>query len=189
MTLQQIRERANKGAMPYKEYGLIEVKTEASESFPGCTFLHVILKAQNQYCTDAIFGGGFLEYATEEDAEKLDKALSEAVKTMEHAEQLAIGTPLDLCRVDKDSAEIHYRVDQLDRTLNYEEASTVEGMFFLYVLFKGENDYAFGLPINLEGEVYRPIYSFWLGQPYYDRRHPSGIIPAEEFDRTVEPNV
>ncbi len=191
MTLQQIMERANKGAMPYKEYGLIEVKTESSKSFPGCTFLNVILKAQNQYCTDAIFGGGFLEYATEEDAEKLDGALSEAVQKMKWAEQIAVGSPVALRRVDKDSMEIHYRVDELNSTLNYEEASGVEGMFFLYVLFKGENDHAFCQPVIMDGKVYRPVYSFWLEHCYYDQEHSCAAEPegGEKFDRTVEPHV
>ena len=176
--------------MPYKEYGLVEVKMTPSESFPGSTYLNVILKAQNQYCTDAIFGGGFLEYTTEEDAEKLDDALSEAVKKMEWAEQIAVGAPVALRPVDKDSREIHYRADELNRTLNYEEASR-EGMFFLYVLFKGENDYAFCQPVIMDGKVYRPVYSFWLEHCYYDQEHSCTAEPegGTTFDRTVEPNV
>lgn len=191
MTLQEIRERANKGFMPYKEYGLVEVKMTPSESFSGSTYLNVILKAQNQYCTDVIFGGGFLEYATEEDAGKLDKAFSEAVEKMKRAGQIAVGAPVALRRVDKDSREIHYRADELNLMLNYEEASGVEGMFFLYVLFKGENDYAFGRPVILEGRVYRPVYSFWLEHCYYDGEHSFVAEPegGEKFDRTVEPNV
>lgn len=110
---------------------------------------------------------------------------------MKWAESAAAEKPIILRRVDKESAEIHYRADDINRTLNYEDASRVEGMFFLYVLFKGENDYVFGRPVILEGRVYRPVYSFWLEHCYYDQEHSCAAEPegGEKFDRTVEPNV
>ena len=185
MTLAEIRERANKGFLPYKEFGQVKIIVTESESFPGDHYLNVILKAHNPYCTDAMFGGGFLEYATEEDAERLDQAFTVAVSKMKKAEYLAGLDPLPLQRVDKESCEVHYHADGFSRKLNYEEASTVEDMFFLYVLYGGENDYAFGKPVILDGKVYKPIYSFWLGHPYYSRKTPMGLLPSEEQKNDV----
>ena len=179
MTLAEIKERANKGFLPYKDYGLLEVAARESKSFPGDHFLNITLKAHNPFTTDAMFGGGFLEYATDEDAEKLDEALGKAVEKMRKAEALAGGDPLPLRRVDKESREVHYMAEGFDRKLNYEDAN-VEGMFFLYVLYGGENDYAFSRPVILEGETFKAIYSFWLGHSYYDRRHPVGILPDDD---------
>lgn len=185
MTLAEIRERANRGFLPYKEFGQVEIIVTESKSFPGDHFLNVILKAHNPYCTDAMFGGGFLEYATEEEAEKLDEVFAAAVAKMEKAEKLAGLDPLPLRPVDLESREDHYRAEGFSRTLNYEEASTVEDMFFLYVLYGGENDYAFGKPVILDGKVYKPIYSFWLEHPYYSKKTPMGLLPSDEQKNDV----
>ena len=180
MTLAEIKERANKGYMPYKEFGLLDVRITEVKSFPGDYFLYITLKAQNPFCTDAMFGGGFLEFATEEDVEKLDEALEKAVEKMRKAEKLAGIDPFMLQRVDKESREVRYKAEGFDRKLNYEDATTVDGMFFLYVLYGGENDYPFSRPVILDGKVYKPIYSFWLEHSYYDHRHPMGLLTDEE---------
>ena len=166
MTLREIQERVNQGPFPYKDVGLLEFISKPCSAFPEETLLFGKMFAQNPFCTDAHFGGCFLSTVTECDCATLDKVLLEYKRKMGLAERLANKAPIELHRIHQDSAEIQFASPAAERIFNYQEIKR-EGMFFLYVMYRGENDYSFNQPVIINGKTYQPIYSFWLDSAYY----------------------
>lgn len=183
MTKEDVLARINQGPMEYGGFGKIEFFTTDSNAFPTEQFLHGKVISDTPFSTDANFGGCFLSDVTVDDCEKLDGLFETIREKMRRADVLARTEPLELKEVwAGNSGDPFYRTPAIDgkpgKTLAFEDWNREDqgiDWFYLYVVYQGENDYAFGRPVILDGQVYRPIYSFWLEHPYYDRSHPNGL--------------
>ncbi len=169
--------RINKGPMNYKDFGRIKFYTEPSRSFPGEYFLHGMVMSDSRYSIDAGFGGCFLSDVTDDDCEKLDGLFASIREKMQKADSLGASDPVELLKFQQGiTGGTFYRANNKTLALeDYIREETGTDWFYLYVQYQGENDYAYGLPVILDGALYRPIYSFWLGHSYYDRNHPNGL--------------
>lgn len=188
MKKEDVLARINRGPMEYEGFGKIMFYIEPSQSFPGESFLHGMVMSESPFSDDAGFGGFFLSDVTDEDCEKLDEFFAKVRQTMQKADALARTEPLELKEVwAGNSGDPFYRTPAIDgkpgKTLAFEDWNREDqgiDWFYLYVVYQGENDYAFGRPVILDGKVYRPIHSFWLGHQYYDRNHPEGLLREKE---------
>ena len=188
MKKEDVLARIGQGPLEYKGFGKIKFYVEPSEAFPGEFFLHGMVMSESPYSDDAGFGGCFLSDVTDEDCEKLDALFESIREKMRKADDLARTEPLELKEVHTgNGGGPFYRTPEMDgkpgKTLAFEDWNREDqgiNWFYLYVVYQGENDYAFGRPVILDGQVYRPIYSFWLEHSYYDRNHPEGLLREKE---------
>lgn len=187
MKKEDVLARIGQGPVEYKGFGKIKFYVTPCKTFPGEYFLHGMVMSESPFSDDAGFGGCFLSDVTDEDCEKLDEFFVKVRQTMQKADALARTEPLELNEVRTgNNGGPFYRTPQVDgkpgKTLSLENVREKDGTdwFYLYVQYQGENDYAYGRPVILDGQVYRPIYSFWLGHPYYDRNYPEGLLRSKE---------
>ena len=184
MKKEDVLSRINQGPMEYKDYGKIEFYTTDSESFPGEHYLHAKLFTDSPYCEDVLFGGCFLSDVTEEDCEKLDETFRMYRERIRRFDERAKSEPLALKEIRSgNGGGPYYRTPPINgkpgkvlRLENMKREDKGIDWIYLYVVSKcGENDYHFNYPVILDGQVYRPIYFYWLQHAYYDRNHPDGL--------------
>lgn len=170
------------GPVEYKGFGKIKFYVTPSKAFPGEFFLHGMVMSESPYSDDAGFGGCFLSDVTDEDCEKLDALFESIREKMWKASALGSSEPVELRPFQKGITDgfFYCANDKILALEDYVQEETGENWFYLYVQYQGENDYAFGRPVILDGKVYRPIHSFWLGHSYYDRNHPEGLLRGKE---------
>lgn len=181
MKKEDVLARIGQGPVEYKGFGKIKFYVEPSKTFPGESFLHGMVMSESPYSDDAGFGGCFLSNVTNEDCEKLDEFFAQVRQTMQKADKLGASDPVELCPFRQGiTGGIFYHANGKTLALENVREKGSTDWFYLYVQYQGENDYAYGRPVILDGKVYRPIHSFWLGHPYYDRNHPEGLLRRKE---------
>lgn len=148
-------------------------------------YLQIELKPINPY-TDSVFFSTFLENTDEKSFEKLEKSFEEAYEKMRRQEQLNNREPLKLSQIDNIcGSSIASFKDENNREYILRE-SKIEGKVEL-VKFYIEPEYNIGVPVEINGEVIKPNFSFWLESSIYDEEEFMKVLDLENVkDEEVE---
>lgn len=159
---------ANKGPQVYAN-AIMEIWMKPSKVFDGRMMIGGVLRAINRFTTDMRFGGGFVEDVTDEECEKLSNMLNKTLRRMENAETISTATPLPLRKIAPNTCV------GKDRNCKYGYSQYKDEHFTIYILAGDEASYPIGIPVILDGKLYKSVYSFWLGRPVYLLDQPDGF--------------
>ncbi len=138
-------------------------------------YLKIELKPINDY-TDSAFFEGMLEYAKDDSFDGMEKAFEEAYKKMRRQEEIHNKKPLKLIQIDNvSSGAIASFISENKREYILRDTMT-KGKLEL-VSFYIEPDYSINVPVEINGQVLKPDFSFWLE---------SGIYEEEEFLKVLD---
>lgn len=138
-------------------------------------YLQIELKPINNY-TDSAFYNGFLETTDEKSFENIEKSFEDAYEKMRKQEQLNNREPLKLIQIDNIyNSSIASFKDENNKEYILRKTTT-EGKLELSK-FHIEPEYNIGVPIEVNGNIIKPNFSFWLD---------SGIYDEEEFMKALD---
>jgi hypothetical protein len=155
MNKQDLLNLVGKGVV---KIGDIDVELSITNSI-GSDYLHIKQLAINEFTTDRECGG-FVDYITDADVLMLEGALLDARGKMLRQAGICKKAPLELTSVD-------------GRTLvsaskkRYEVQNPANDHFEIYTLCHGEADCPINCPVSIDGELYLPVWSWWLDRGCY----------------------
>ena len=173
----QLFDLVGKGYIPFED-SCFKVETHDIDDFRVIT---VYVNNLNPYTTPASFGGGFADYVTDQDCEDLEEAIRKTLQQMRDIEKRANLEPLRFRRIGE---RLLKNLDN-GRMYGYEECK--EGHFSIYTIAYfdklaqiGEYDCDICRTVDIDGKVYKPVYSYWLSRTVYLLDSPDGYFPKEE---------
>lgn len=138
-------------------------------------YLEIELKPINKY-TDSAFFSGFLEFTDENSFENIEKSFEKAYEKMRKQEQLNNREPLKLIQIDNIyNSSIASFKDENNKEYILRKTTT-EGKLELSKFYI-ELEYDIGVPVEINGHIIKPNFSFWLD---------SGIYDEEEFMKALD---
>lgn len=179
MNKEQLLALAGQGYIPVEDSSF-RVDIARMESLEA-DVIAVDVKNLSQYTTEARFGGGFVDYLIDKDCEDLEAAIRKVLQQMRDIEKRANMEPLRFKRVGE---RLLKNIDN-GRMYGYEECK--EGHFSIYTLDSfdrisqtGEYSCDICRTVDIDGKVYKPVYSFWLSRTVYLLDSPEGYFPKNE---------
>lgn len=162
-----------KGIVNHKGYKII-VNNDYLEK-TKYHYLQIELKPINNY-TDSAFYTGFLETTDEKSFENIEKSFEEAYEKMRKQEEINNREPRKLIQTDNiyNSAIASFK-DENNKEYILRESAT-KGKVEL-TKFYIEPEYNIRVPVEINGHVIKPNFSFWLN---------SGIYDEEEFMKALD---
>lgn len=143
-------------------------------------YLQIELKPINDY-TDSAFYNGFLEYMSEKDLQNIEESFKEAYDKMKRQEQLNNIEPLKLIQINNLSN--NYIASFRDKNKNEYVLieSVTEGKVEL-CKFHIEPEYDIKIPIEIQGQVINPKFSFWLDSAIYNKEEFMKVLDWENIE-------
>lgn len=179
MNKEQLLALAGQGYIPV-EGSSFRVDIARMESLEA-DVITATVKSISPYTTDARFGGGFVDYLIDKDCEDFEAAIRKVLQQMRDIEKRANMEPLRFKRV---GARLLKNADN-GRMYGYEECK--EGHFSIYTLDNfdriaqtGEYNCDICRTVEIDGKVYKPLYSFWLSRTVFLLDPRDGFIPKNE---------
>lgn len=173
----QLFDLVGKGYIPFED-SCFKVEQHDVDEF---SVLTVHVKNLNPHTTPASFGGGFADYVTDKDVEDLENAIRKTLKEMKDIEKRANLTPLRFRRIGE---RLLKNLDN-GRMYGYEECK--EGHFSIYTIDRfdklaqtGEYNCDVCRTVDIDGKVYKPVYSYWLSRTVYLLDSPEGYFAVED---------
>ena len=168
-----------KGYIPVED-SCFKVETAYMEVFEADA-ITVEVKNLNHYTTPARFGGWLVDYVIDKDCEDLEAAIRKTLQQMRDVEKRANMEPLRFRRVGE---RLLKNIDN-GRMYGYEECK--EGHFSIYTIDRfdklaqtGEYNCDICRTVDIDGKVYKPVYSFWLSRTVYLLDSPEGYFLKDE---------
>lgn len=143
-------------------------------------YLQIELKPINNY-TDSAFFNGLLEYMNEKDLEKIEEVFEEAYTKMKRQEQLSNREPLKLIQIDNLSNNYiaSFRDENKNEYVLMESAT--KGKVEL-CKFHIEPEYDIKIPVEIQGEIINPKFSFWLDTAIYNKEEFMKVLDLENIE-------
>lgn len=169
---------AGKGIVNHKGYK-INVTNDYLEKTKA-HYIQIELKPINDY-TDSAFFNGLLEYINEEDLENIEKSFEETYEKMRKQEQLNNREPLKLTQIDNLSNNYiaSFRDENKKEYVLMESAT--KGKVEL-CKFHIEPEYDIKVPVEIQGQVINPKFSFWLDSAIYDKAEFMKVVDLENIE-------
>jgi hypothetical protein len=140
-----------------------EIKVTMTQRL-GSDYIHITQKAANEHTTDHLYAGGFVEYITDEDVSRLEEAVSKVHEKMLKQAEICKQSPLSLSSI---SGSDYLKSDSGKKYIKQQPAADY---FQICVLFNGEPDYPINRPVTIDGELYLPLWSWWLDRGCYMKK-------------------
>lgn len=156
MKKQELLDLAGKG---YIKIGNGEIKVEMKKVLDS-DFIDITQKAINEYTTDHEFNGGFVEYITDEGCEPLEENIEKVYEKMLKQVEICRREPLVLTSIKNSD---YFKGKNKKTYIKHNEKDHFE----ICTICNGEADFAINVPILLDGVLYLPVWSWWLGKGCY----------------------
>ena len=155
MTKNELIALANKGVVQIGGYNA-EVIIRDSAGNNG-DWIEIIIEPINEYATKAILGGKWLEFVTDEECGELEAGVKRIYDKMAAQAEICGREPLVLKYYESNTKTLICEKNKIYIVNQYEDH------FEILVLYKGiEPDYAINKVVEINGKVYKPVWSFWL---------------------------
>lgn len=167
-----------KGVVNHKGYK-IDVTNDYLEK-SKIHYIQIELKPINNY-TDSAFFNGLLEYMKEKDIENIEESFEEAYTKMKKQEQLNNREPLKLIQVDNLSNNYiaSFRDESKNEYVLMESATKGEVELCKFHI---EPEYDIKIPIEINGQVINPKFSFWLDTAIYNKEEFMKVLDLENIE-------
>lgn len=143
-------------------------------------FVKIELKPINEYCESALFTG-FLDCVSDEDLSKMEDSFEEAYKIMREQELLINKDPIKLTQINNISS--NYIASFIDEKNNkYVLIENSNHITADLCTFYGEPEYSIRVPVEINGQVVKPKYSFWLNSAIYNIDDFNKMIDKENYN-------
>lgn len=127
-------------------------------------FMEIIVPAINPYTTDVVLGNKWFSYTTDEEWEKLDDAVVSYINKMKEYEKTALKEPLELVVSKKQIGNEQIVLSTPERKgRRYYAVRQFKDHFDICSIHNNEADCPIFYPVVINGAVYRPIWSWYLG--------------------------
>jgi len=160
MKKNELIELANKGVVQIGGYNA-EIIIRDSAGNNG-DFIEIFIEPINEYTTKAVLGEKWVEFVTDEECTELENGIKKIYDKMASQAEICNREPRVLKYHESDPKILVCEKEKTYKIIQYEDH------FEIVVLYKGcEPDYPLNVPVEINGKVYKPVWSWWLDKGCY----------------------